>query len=292
MAKENIALVVDSTCGYTEKQIKKLGGFYVPLTITVDGKKYTDGVDLTEDELINLVTDTSEVKTSAPSAGLFEEKFKEALKTHDKVFCITISKRISSSIQSAKIAKSSHKEWDDKVFVCNSLYASSWLKYDVYKMFKIIDSGTTIEELKQIGRVQSQTAFGAFAPTTLTHLKNGGRISGSAAVVGNALKILPIITWVDGFMDPALIIKARTFKKASNKSVEIVGDKWKTIKDKENYQIHIIMSHKLDIKIKEDFIEKVKDKFKLESEPLLGSLSGALVAHVGPEFVGVGIVHK
>ncbi len=292
MKKEKIALVVDSTCGYTEKEVIAMGGYYAPLSITVDNKGYVDGVDLTEDELIDLIDNSSVVKTAAPSSGLFEEEFKKALKTHDKVFCVTLSKKISSAIQSAIIAKGSNKDWEKKVFICDSFYASAWIKYDVTKMLKMVKDGTTIEELEKMAKIQNEKTYSAFAPTSLVHLKNGGRISGSAAVIGNVLKILPVITWVDGHMDPDLIVKARTFKKASSKCIEFTNKKWKTIEDKENYQVFALVSHKIDEETKEEFIEKVQDKFKLKEKPVPGNLGVALVAHVGPEFLGVGFYWK
>ncbi len=292
MTKEKIALVVDSTCGYTKKEIEKMGGYYVPLNISINGKEYLDGITLTEKQLIDKMTNDSIVKTSAPSAGLFEEAFKKALKTHDKVFCLTLSKKISSSIKSAKTAKASHKEWDGKVFVLDSLYGSSFVQYDIKKMFKMVNSGTTIKALEKLSSDQAEKAFGAFTPKTLIHLKNGGRISSSAAIIGNVLKILPVLTWVDGHMDPDLVVKARTFKKASSKCIKIVEKKWKTIEDKENYEICIIATHKIDNEFYDNFIKRVKEKLKLKKEPIFGTMSGALVAHVGPDFIGVLIIYK
>ncbi len=292
MAKEKIALVVDSTCGYTKKEIEKMGGYYVPLNISINNDEYLDGVTLTEKQLIDKMTNDSIVKTSSPSAGLFEEEFKKALKTHDKVFCVTLSKKLSSSIESAKIAKSLHKEWNDKIFILDSLYGSSFIQYDIKKMFEMINSGTTIEALEKLSSVQAEKAFGAFAPKTLIHLKNGGRISDSAAIIGNVLKILPVLTWVDGHMDPDLVVKTRTFKRASLKCINIVEKKWKTIEDKENYEICIISTHKIESEFYENFIKKVKDKLKLKREPIFGTMSGALVAHVGPDFIGVLLIYK
>ncbi len=292
MKKQKIALVVDSTCGYTKKEIDKMGGYYVPLSISINDENYLDGITLTEKQLIDKMTNDSVVKTAAPSSGLFEEEFKKALKTHDKVFCLTLSKKLSSSMDSANIAKSSHKEWESKVFVLDSLYGSSFVQYDIKKMFKMVEAGTTIEALEKLSSDQAEKAFGAFAPKTLIHLKNGGRISSSAAIIGNTLKILPVLTWVDGHMDPDLVVKTRTFKRASSKCVNIVEKKWKTIKDKENYEICIISTHKIDNEFYENFIKRVKDKLKLKREPIFGTMSGALVAHVGPEFIGVLIIYK
>ncbi len=292
MKKEKIALVVDSTCGYTKKEVEAMGGYYVPLSITVDNKGYVDGVNLIEDSLIDLMDNSSVVKTAAPSSGLFEEQFKKALKTHDKIFCVTLSKKISSSIQSAITAKASNKKWEEKIFICDSFYASIWMQYDVGKMLKMVKDGTTIEILEEIAKTQNKKTLSVFAPTSLVHLKNGGRISSSAAIIGNVLKILPVITWTDGHMDPDLIVKARTFKKATAKCIDFANKKWKTIEDKENYEVAILASYKIDEEVKEEFINKVQDKFKLEERPVPAILGTTLVAHVGPEFIGVGFYWK
>ena len=54
MAKEKIALVVDSTCGYSKKEAEKMGMFYVPVILTIDGKDFNDGVDVVEKDFVHM----------------------------------------------------------------------------------------------------------------------------------------------------------------------------------------------------------------------------------------------
>ncbi|WAM01233.1 DegV family protein [Mycoplasmopsis felis] len=53
---KNIAIVVDSSCGLTENQAKKLDLFYLPLMIEVDGKVYREGIDVSSENLFEVFT--------------------------------------------------------------------------------------------------------------------------------------------------------------------------------------------------------------------------------------------
>jgi fatty acid-binding protein DegV len=96
MAKEKIAIVVDSSCGYTKKEAEKMGVHFLSIIVHLGGKEYLDGDTILENDLVNLMNPTSKVSTSAIPPIVFEETFRKALKKADKVLCITLSKKISS----------------------------------------------------------------------------------------------------------------------------------------------------------------------------------------------------
>jgi fatty acid-binding protein DegV len=79
-----------------------------------------------------------------------------------------------------------------------------------------------MEDLIKVIEDQNNYASGTFVPKSLTYLKNGGRVSAGGALIGNALKILPIVTFVNGHMDPALLQKSRTFERGKLKTIDTI----------------------------------------------------------------------
>lgn len=72
MEKKRIAFVTDTT-GYIPEELKAHPDVYVvPIVVISDGKEYEDGVDLTSDQLYDIIRNNKEVpKTSQPSVGTF-----------------------------------------------------------------------------------------------------------------------------------------------------------------------------------------------------------------------------
>jgi fatty acid-binding protein DegV len=97
MAKEKIALVVDSTCGYSKKEAEKMGMFYVPVILTIDGKDFNDGVDVVEKDFIKTINTDMKIKTAAPSPKTFQDVYRKALKDHDKVFYFGYTSKMSGT---------------------------------------------------------------------------------------------------------------------------------------------------------------------------------------------------
>ena len=76
MAK--IKVVTDSSVQLTPEEIDKYDITVVPLTITIDGETYTDGVDISREEFVKKMDASKELpKTSQPSIGVFEKVFKD-----------------------------------------------------------------------------------------------------------------------------------------------------------------------------------------------------------------------
>ncbi|WP_429994896.1 DegV family protein, partial [Mycoplasmopsis bovis] len=57
------AIVTDSSIGLTKAQTEKLGWFFLPLNLVIDGVNYADGVDITSDTLFEKFTLESDDKS-------------------------------------------------------------------------------------------------------------------------------------------------------------------------------------------------------------------------------------
>jgi len=75
---EEAAVVTGSVAQVPKDVAEELGIEIVPLVITVNGKEYLDGINITPGELYQKMrTDQLEVKTAAPTIGGYYEAYKK-----------------------------------------------------------------------------------------------------------------------------------------------------------------------------------------------------------------------
>jgi len=63
-----------------------------------------------------------------------------------------------------------------------------------------------------------------FAVDMLEYLHRGGRIGGAAWLLGSALNLKPVLTIIDGRIEP--LEKVRSRKKSLRRVVEIIEERW------------------------------------------------------------------
>lgn len=213
----NLAIITDSTCDLPRAELERLGVQRVPLYVNFEGRVRRDWVEITPAEIIAGVKGGADLPTtSQPSPQDFEEVFREALASgHDAVLCLTISAELSGTFQSATLAREAVGE---QVTVFDSRAASIGLGNMVVKAAELRDSGADLPEiLRQLKQIRD-SSLPFFTVGGLEFLQKGGRIGRASALVGSLLNIKPILTVVDGRIEP--LGRARGTKKALR---EIVG---------------------------------------------------------------------
>src|SRR5688500_2106715 len=101
-----VRIVTDSSCDLDAAEVEELGVEVVPLSIRFGAEEFTDRVDLTvEDFYSRMASSTALPETAAPSVGAFEQAYRrQAEAGADAVVCITISSRLSATMQAAENA--------------------------------------------------------------------------------------------------------------------------------------------------------------------------------------------
>ncbi len=105
MPKSDIALITDSSAQLTPELIERYQVQVIPVTISLDGKDYQEGVDLDADLFYRLHKPGSDLSTSQPPPGLFVEAVERAATAGaTEVIAILVSSDYSGTVQSAKVA--------------------------------------------------------------------------------------------------------------------------------------------------------------------------------------------
>lgn len=101
-----VAIVTDSISCLTRELIESYQIGIVPIRLLVQGKVYRDMVDMTPSEAYKLfLQDPESFNTSPASPGHFLEAYREASKQAKNILCITLSSRLSTGYNMARLAK-------------------------------------------------------------------------------------------------------------------------------------------------------------------------------------------
>ena len=133
--------------------------------------------------------------TSLVSQGTYDEFFREMLKQGKDVLHIELSSGISGSYFSAKTAADeiNAEGGANKVYVVDSLCASSGTGLLVDYLIKMRDSGASCEETRVWAEEHKLNLMHWFTVDDLNFLYRGGRLGKGAAVAGSILKIKPLL---------------------------------------------------------------------------------------------------
>ncbi|MGX9133974.1 DegV family protein [Rummeliibacillus sp. JY-2-4R] len=205
-----IHVVTDSTSELTKEEINRYQIHVVPLTIQINNKTYTDGVDIGAPEFFEKMANSSELpKSSQPAVGVFNELFDELGHEGDEVIVITMAGSLSGTVKSAQTAASISKT---NVVVVDSEFTSFGLSFQVIEAAIMAKEGRTMEEIvKRLDQVRKNTNL-YIVVDTLDHLVKGGRIGKGTGLIGSLLNIKPIASLVDGTYTP--VAKVRSHKQA------------------------------------------------------------------------------
>ena len=276
-----IRFLVDSSSDYTPELLQGRGIEYVPLTVTIDGVTYRDGINLNRDTFYNLLQSCSDFpKTALPSPADFLDVFEDAKEKGDELVCVLISSFLSGTYQSAVTAKSMVDY--DNIYIIDSRSASYGVQLLVEEGDKLRQQGCSgariaqrLEEMK--GRIRI-----AAVPDTLEYLFKGGRLSRTGAAVGSAVSLKPLIVVNDGKV--AVQQKCLGQGRAMN-ALAAWLEKHPADPAYPLYPIYTCGHHNLD-KLTDRL---AKNGTALHSRVQIGSTIGA---HVGPEAYGFIYIEK
>lgn len=226
-------IVVDSAANIPAELVKKYDIRVISFVNYVNGKKVVCfDPDLTPEEerakgreYYDAVRAGADVKTGLVSSGDFEDLFLSILEAGDDILYFSLSKNISGTYNSARIAAEELSESfpDRKIRLIDALNAS--LAQGILAIYasEMRAGGKSLDETADILSTYPAKMNGVFTVGDLKYLSRTGRISSSAALVGNLLNIKPILRGnKDGFI--VQFKKCRGRKAALNTLVSLVCD--------------------------------------------------------------------
>ena len=192
-----IRISADSTCDLTPEYVREHNIAIVPLTVSMGGRDYTDGVDIVPDDIFRHVDAGGDLpKTAAVNTETYRQSFREMLQGADAVIHFIISADFSSSYENALRAAEGLP-----VYCVDSRNLSSGIALLLCEAVDLIEGGcddpkAVVEHVASlIDKVDA-----SFILDRLDFLYKGGRCSMVAMLGANLLKLRPCIEVTGGKM--------------------------------------------------------------------------------------------
>lgn len=279
-----LQIITDTASDITMEQAREMGIHIVPLNI-----QFPDGPCPQETEADfqlfyeKLVLSDSFPTTSQATPDQYLKYFQSAKDSGDEVLVLTLSSGLSGTINSANTAKALCEY--DAVYIVDSRQAIAAQRILVEYAVALRKEGLPTHEIIQ--RLESLrdriTVSGMI--DTLTYLKKGGRIPASLALIGNALKIKPVIALEDK------VLKAVGKALGRKAGKQMLYLRFEKNPPDPKYPIYFVYSSDkaLGLQFQHEMIEKYNlSQYRTELYPV----SGIIGSHVGTNGFGFAYVMK
>ena len=189
-------IMTDSACDMKPALLAEWGVQFQNLTYRFDGsdQEYIDS-DIPANEFYAKMRGGSIAKTAAVNSESFLSMFDGALSQGKDVLYLGFSSGLSTTFNSARIASLEMKERypDRKIVVIDTLAASAGFGLLVYLAVQKKAAGASLDKVAAYIEELKWKLCLWFTVDDLVYLKRGGRISPTAAFVGNMLGIKPVL---------------------------------------------------------------------------------------------------
>lgn len=284
-------IVVDSAANIPAELAKKYDIRVISFVNYVNGQPLTCfDPDLTMEqerakgkEYYNAVRAGAEIKTGLISSGDFEECFRSIMEKNEDVLYFSLSKNISGTFNSARIAAQElmdNPPMGRKIRMIDSLNAS--LAQGILAIYasEMRSRGMDFDTIADTLETYPAKMNGIFTVGDLKYLAKTGRLSGSAALVGNILSIKPILRGnKDGYI--VQYKKCRGRKAALNTLVSLVCE---TIIDPKEQIIGIAHADSYEDSLY--VMEEIQKRIQVR-EFINTSYDYCTGSHVGPDTIAL-----
>ncbi|MGX1901180.1 DegV family protein [Thermolongibacillus altinsuensis] len=205
---QKVKIVTDSTVDLPKEVIDQLQIHVIPLSFTIDGETYLDGVDITPEQFMKKMREAEELpKSSQPSTGQFLEVYDRLGSEGYEIVSIHMTGGMSGTVRSAESAAAMTNA---NVTVVDSRFISIALGFQVVEAAKMAQQGKTVQEIIQhLDQIRANTNL-FVTVDTLENLVKGGRIGRGKALIGSLLNIKPIASLADGVYTPVAKVRSHS----------------------------------------------------------------------------------
>ncbi len=279
-----IHFVADSMTDFNTDIIGQYPLDILPLSITMGGKTYYDRIDISPEMVVDFVEnhDDEFPKTSQVHPMTYQEHFERILQEGKDLIYLALSSGLSGGFQSATMiaAELQEKYPERRIAVVDSCCATTGSLMILHQGIKLARLNRSFDEIVETMTFLAHHIQIFFMVGDIKWLGKGGRISKSAALIGDMLKIVPILYIGDSTIVVADKVRGR--KKAFKRMFELMEEK------NPNYAGQIFGLASFELKEYEDKAAKILFKdygvknFIIPNQPI----SSALISHLGKNSMG------
>lgn len=251
----------------------------IPMQVEIGGREYTygPGGTITSGEFYSLQRAENFASTSQINPTVYFEKFEPYLRRGTDIVYLSFSSGLSGTFQSANLCvEELRQQYPERKIIClDTLGASVGEGFLVREAAKMQQAGLSIDELADWVTVNRLRVCHWFTVDTFTHLRHGGRVSASAAVLGSALQIKPLLhVDEDGHLQPQE--KPRGRKNAIAAQLARMEQGWRPELGRS-----VLIGHCDDLEAAEILCGRINERFP-DAEVEIADIGPVIGAHTGP----------
>jgi len=266
---------VDSSSDIPQNRAAAAGIKVTPMSVTIGGTSYFEGVDLFPAEFYTRFPTLTELpKTSQPNPEDLLSIYERILAEGHEVVSILLSSGLSSTVQAAQLARSMASA-PERIHIVDSLGASFGCGLIALQAAEILRNASSYPVVEpEILRIRDHMRY-IFTPDTLEYLVKGGRVSRTAGLVGGLLDIKPLLQITpEGRIEPFGKIRSR--RAAIRKLAEVMAQE---IADPEQQIIGI--SHSNCLEDAQILVEEIRSRVPVQ-DIYLSDIGCVIGSHTGP----------
>jgi DegV family protein with EDD domain len=275
-----VAVVTDSTCDLPRDLVEELGIRVVPLSVTFGDETFISGVTIDPGRFYDRLRTADQLPTtSQPAPAWFEEAYADCVDDgHDAVVSLHVSAALSGTVDLARHRAGSV---GIPVEVVDSRMVGGSLGLAVLAAHRVAQAGGSVEEVVAAATRVRERSESLLVVDTLDYLKRGGRLTGAQALVGNVLRVKPLLHLTDGRVE--VRERTRTWSRALDRMVEIVGQV------AAGGPVDVIVAHAVAPDRARQLWDCLEQQVPMAErlETLMGPIVGT---HVGPGAIGLAAV--
>jgi DegV family protein with EDD domain len=275
----NTVILTDSCCDLPIDFVKENNIEVMPLRVNIKGKEIKDdlGQSIEYKAFYDMIREGEMPSTSQVNAYEFTEVFEKYSNQGYSIIYIGFSSALSGCVNSARIAKENVEGEISSadITIIDTKCASMGLGLVVYYAASMLKNGASKDEVVAWIEDNKLKVNHWFTVDDLNHLKRGGRVSSTAAIVGTMLNIKPILHVDDeGRLIPVSKVKGR------KKSIKGLQEslKERIIKPEEQT---IFISHGDCLSEAEHLKDLILDEVQVK-EVIINNVGPAVGSHSGP----------
>lgn len=277
-----------TTADLTKAHFEEINVKYICYRYQLDGITYVDdlGETMPLSDFYERMANGAETSTSQINVEEFVAYFRPFLEQGLDVLHVCLSSGITGVLNSANLAKELlMSEFPDrKLYIVDSLAASSGYGLLLDAMASLRDQGMSIDELYQWAEENKLKVNHWFFSTDLTFYIRGGRVSKTAGAIGQLLNICPLLN-ID--YQGHLIVrekvrsKKRVFKTTVDKMAELA-------EEGTAYSGKCFMSHSNVPEDAEEVARQIEERFpQLDGKVQINNIGTTIGSHTGPGTIAV-----
>ena len=290
-ASSRVVVVTDSTASLPAQVAEEHGVVVVPLQVVIGAEVLDEGAEgATPERVAAALKEWTPVSTSRPSPAVMLETYRRAAEEGaTAIVSVHLSAEMSGTFESAHLAA---LEAPVPVIPVDSRQVGVATGYAALAAARAAADGATVEEAADAARDCAERSSSLFYVDTLEYLRRGGRIGATAALLGGALAVKPLLRIEDGRVAPLARVRtsARALARLEELAVTAAEELAQGLDPAVAVHLDVAVAHLANpdraATLAEHLQERLGERLA-DATVSCGELGAVLGAHVGPGMIAV-----